>query len=160
MIAVVGGVYAERCIDQYWDDVYGSGGRAAAALSGLGHDVALHTYRGDKLLDGLANLEQVYGISVAGPLVLGSIGFDYVHSLSVPRISRPGPPPVIHPDVIVEGEVVLRFGAACGGTGRGMVAIPQSVHRDGRRDEGNRPRRSAAAHGKCGDGRFTPRRHG
>lgn len=125
MITVVGGVYAERCIDQYWDDVYGSGGRAAAALSGLGHDVALQTYRGDELLDGLANLEQVYGISIAGPQVCGSIGFDYIHSLSVPRISRPSPQPVRHPDLAVEGEVVLRFGML---EGSARIAAERAVY--------------------------------
>ena len=32
MTAVVGGVYAEECLEPFWNDVSGSGGRAAAAL--------------------------------------------------------------------------------------------------------------------------------
>lgn len=31
---VVGGLYRERCISPEWNHLYGSGGRAAAALAG------------------------------------------------------------------------------------------------------------------------------
>ncbi len=129
MTTVVGGVYAERCIDPFWDDVYGSGGRAAAALSG--HvDVRLQTYRGEGLLDGVANLERVYGFTADGPIVSGSITFDYIHPLSVPRIRRMGDEALKGADLTVEDDVVLCFGMLEGGatvTADRAVYDPQSA---------------------------------
>ena len=111
MISVAGGVYAERCIEPFWDDVYGSAGRAAAAISGSADNVRLHTYRAQGLAEGIENLTSVYGLQVVGPVVPGpGVAFDYVHSLSDPRIT-PRPDAIDqHPPIEVEDDVVLRFG--------------------------------------------------
>jgi nucleoside 2-deoxyribosyltransferase len=131
MITVVGGVYAERCIDPFWDDVYGSGGRAAAALAAQDREVVLHTYRAEDLQDGIENLERVYGFTVTGPSVSGSIGFDYVHSLSVPKIRREGGASQPQPPIAVEAGVALCFGMLEGGsrvTAERAVYDPQSAY--------------------------------
>jgi hypothetical protein len=107
---VTGGVYAERCVEPYWDDVYGSGGRAAAAISAALPGLNLVTYRAEPLTDGLESLSLAYGISISGPSTPGAISFDYFHSLAVPRITpRPDAIKATEP-LVVEDDVVLRFG--------------------------------------------------
>jgi hypothetical protein len=130
MTTVVGGVYAERCLEPYWDDVYGSGGRAAAAISAAVPDVRLVTYRAEDLADGLENLAAIYSLEIGGDVVPNGIGFDYMHSLADPRITpRPDAIPQ-HPQLSVEDEVVLRFGMLEGTarvTARRAVYDPQSA---------------------------------
>ena len=110
MITVAGGLYVERCIEPRWDDAYGSGGRAAAALSGAVPGIRLHTYRNASLDDAEASLKSAYGILVDGPMGDREIAFDYFHSLATPKITpRPDAIPR-HPAFEVSDEVVLRFG--------------------------------------------------
>ncbi len=130
MIKVAGGVYCERCVEPHWNDVYGSAGRAAAALTSYDVGVALHTYRAKSLDDGLTNLEAAFGVTLVGPEVETGVEFDYVHSLSTPRIS-PRPDAVqVNDPIVVEGEVVLRFGMLEGSArvaGKRVVYDPQSA---------------------------------
>ncbi|MGX5713198.1 PfkB family carbohydrate kinase [Sphingopyxis terrae subsp. ummariensis] len=130
MTTVAGGLYQERCIEPYWDDVYGSGGRAAAALSAAVPDIQLKTYRARPLLDGVENLEAVYGIAVSGPETTRAISFDYFHSLAVPRI-EPRPDAIaIEAPFDVTDDVVLRFGMLEGSarvTADRAVYDPQSA---------------------------------
>lgn len=130
MTTVVGGVYEERCIEPRWDDVYGSGGRAAAAISGAVPDLKLVTYQARSLQDGLESLAVAYGLSIGGPVVEDSISFDYFHSLAVPRIS-PRPDAILKLDPIdVADDVVLRFGMLEGSARvRARIAVydPQSA---------------------------------
>lgn len=110
MTTVVGGVYAERCIEPNWCEVYGSAGRAAAAISLAVPGVNLATYRSSQLRDGLANLEAAFDLRLIGPEVGFAIAFDYTHSLAVPRIMpRPDAIPRQAP-IEVQDDVVLRFG--------------------------------------------------
>jgi hypothetical protein len=109
MITVTGGVYEEKCIEPFWDEIYGSAGRAAAALSGH-TPVDLVTYRAGTLRDGFDNLERAFGVSSSGPEIGSSVSFSYMHSLSVPHIApRPDAIPQNDP-LIVKSDVVLRFG--------------------------------------------------
>jgi hypothetical protein len=130
MTTVIGGVYAERCLEPYWDDVYGSAGRAAAAISAAVPDVRLVTYRAEELADGLENLAAIYGLAIGGDVVPTGIGFDYMHSLADPRITpRPDAIPQ-HPQLSIEDDVVLRFGMLEGTarvTARRAVYDPQSA---------------------------------
>ena len=130
MTTVVGGVYSERCIEPNWREVYGSAGRAAAAISGAVPGVRLVTYRSDQLGDGLANLAAAFDLRLAGPPVGFAIAFDYTHSLAVPRIVPR--PDAIHqqPPIEVEDDVVLRFGMLEGTArirARRAVYDPQSA---------------------------------
>lgn len=130
MTTVVGGVYAERCLEPFWDDVYGSAGRAAAAISAAVPDVKLVTYRSAELADGVDNLATVYGLSVSGDEVPHGITFDYMHSLSDPRIT-PRPDAISkQDDLVVVDDVVLRFGMLEGTArvkARRAVYDPQSA---------------------------------
>ena len=129
MITVVGGVYAEHCVEPFWDDVYGSAGRAAAAASAA-TSVRLVTYRATPIADGLENLSRVYGFDVSGPVVREAISFSYMHSLAVPRIV-PRPDAIErHESIDVDGDVVLRFGMLEGDAvvrARRAVYDPQSA---------------------------------
>ena len=131
MTTVVGGVYAERCLEPFWDDVYGSAGRAAAAMSAGVPGVRLVTYQAAGLADGLENLAAVYGLTIGGPAVRGAgIAFDYMHSLADPRIT-PRPDAIVQlPQLAVDDDVVLRFGMLEGTakvSARRAVYDPQSA---------------------------------
>lgn len=129
MITVVGGVYAERCVEPHWDDVYGSGGRAAASISEA-VSPRLVTYRASSLADGLENLRLVYGLDIEGPEIDEGVSFDYIHSLAVPRIT-PRPDAIRRrPAIEVSGDIVLRFGMLEGDAtvqARRAVYDPQSA---------------------------------
>lgn len=131
MTTVVGGVYAERCIEPFWNDVYGSAGRAAAAISAGVAGVRLITYRAEDLADGVENLVAVYGLTVEGPTIKTGVGFDYMHSLAEPRITpRPDALQPQQQPLMVEDDVVLRFGMLEGTavvTARRAVYDPQSA---------------------------------
>ena len=130
MIKVAGGVYLERCIQPHWDQLFGSGGRAAVALSTL-TEVELSTYVDDASRRDLGALvASVGGITLRAAPVRATVRFDYVHPLSIPVI-RPAPhvlPRV--PSLTVEGEVVLRFGMIEGDAivrGKRVIYDPQSA---------------------------------
>ena len=110
-ITVVGGVYHEQCIWPVWDQLYGSGGRAAAALSGHVDKITLRTYARDDTAERFkAYLVGAYRFTFEPTRADQTISFEYVHSLSVPAI-RPAPA-LIRPNepIAVSDEVVLRFG--------------------------------------------------
>lgn len=131
MTTVVGGVYAERCLEPFWDDVYGSAGRAAAAMSAGVPGVRLVTYKAADLVDGLDNLAAVYGLEVDGVDVTAGVTFDYMHSLADPRITpRPDALHPQHAPLEVTDDVVLRFGMLEGTatvSARRAVYDPQSA---------------------------------
>src|SRR5262245_57190430 len=109
-IIVVGGVYHERCIWPAWDEIYGSGGRAAAALVGHVDCGSLESYaRADT-----AALFQAYASSFGFTFVHKdapqTISFEYIHSLSIP-VTRPAIGHIkANPPISVTADVVLRFG--------------------------------------------------
>lgn len=108
MVHVVGGVYLERCLDPDWDEIYGSAGRAAVALSKLSPNVSLHTIldvNNERSFSAIAKANNIQLHAIKG---IQSIGFSYIHSLSTPTIS---PPNLTRQDSFtVEGEKILRFG--------------------------------------------------
>lgn len=113
-LVVVGGYYRERCFEPTWDDWYGSGFRAAAALSGRKAALSFHSYcsRGER-----ATLEyrcRAYGIS---PFLIEStqgVEFSYTHWLDKPRILPATPSPEdLHE---VNGANVLCYGFYEGGS--------------------------------------------
>lgn len=130
MTTVVGGVYAERCIEPVWHEVYGSAGRAAAAMSAAVSGIRLVTYRSNLLVEGLTNIASIYGMAIEGPEVGFAIGFDYTHTLAVPRIT-PRPDAIVQQEaVVVDDDIVLRFGMLEGTAqikARRAVYDPQSA---------------------------------
>jgi Nucleoside 2-deoxyribosyltransferase/pfkB family carbohydrate kinase len=108
-VDVVGGVYREKCAFPHWDQLYGSAGRAAVALSGLGGGVRLYSSLSAKEEIAVRASFGAEGIDINLVPREWPIVFEYLHSLSVPRIS-PGhnPAHVAMPDVT--GDVVIKFG--------------------------------------------------
>ena len=86
MLTIVGGTYREICHEPLWDELYGSGLRAAVALSELSDDVHYHTLVGpDELqeLEAKANYAQVHLHAMALP---ATVRFVYNHPLATPNI--------------------------------------------------------------------------
>lgn len=104
---IVGGVYREQCCVPHWDAVYGSGGRAAAAIASLSPDSVLHTYLEDQLDAAPINK---FGIPIRHYRRSTGIVFLYFHPLSRPHIQPPTSEIIKHPKIEVKGDVVLRFG--------------------------------------------------
>ncbi len=107
---IVGGIYRERCVWPDWNQVWGSGGRAAAAVSGHVDQIVLSGYATANMEELFAPLARLEKIDFRPTRSSQEISFDYVHSLSSPVI---GPaPPIIRQEPIIKrsGEVVLRVG--------------------------------------------------
>lgn len=125
-IDIVGGLYREKCAFPYWDQLYGSAGRAAAALTGHVLSVRLH---GALAAEELVAAQAIFtDVDLRITARQQAIGFDYLHSLSVPRIepSR-NVPKVTIPSV--SGEVIIKFGMLESDpqvTGGHVVYDPQS----------------------------------
>lgn len=133
MLQIAGGTYLERCQFPEWDEVYGSGLRAAAAVSGLGGSVKFHTFVSDDQDFALRARAHELGIEVSTAHIDHTVSFEYVHGFSVPVI---GPPlhllrsePLAR--LTVEGDAVLRFGFIEGEAvvnGDRVVYDPQNPH--------------------------------
>ena len=109
-LTVAGGVYHEHCIWPDWDQIYGSGGRAAAALSGHVDSITLRTYARPDTAERIATNAAVYGFNFDPVSADQTVSFEYIHSLSIPVI-RPAPALIrLHAPFPVSGDVVLRFG--------------------------------------------------
>jgi nucleoside 2-deoxyribosyltransferase len=130
MIQIAGGAYLEVCLHPHWQELFGSGGRAAAALAGVG-EVGLHTYVGDSWRAVFLARAEAYGFKPFLEKSPSTIQFDYVHPLSTPRISpyRANLPKLS--SLKASGDVVLRFGMLeCDAIvdGDRIVYDPQSAH--------------------------------
>ena len=109
-LMVVGGVYHEACMWPHWDQIFGSGGRAAAAISGLINDVTLISYATQAMAAAFEATRNLYGFSFAPQSGEQAISFEYVHSLTVPVI-RPSPSLIVRQQPLrVTDDIVLRFG--------------------------------------------------
>src|ERR1700709_2394307 len=109
-ITVAGGVYHEQCIWPEWDQIFGSGGRAAAALGGRVDSITLRTYARHDTAGRFAQNADLYGFAIHHETVEQTVSFDYVHCLSVPTI-RPAPW-LIRTNLLLHfgSQVALRFG--------------------------------------------------
>ncbi|MDQ3816330.1 MAG: PfkB family carbohydrate kinase [Acidobacteriota bacterium] len=110
MIHVVGGAYAEHCVEPLWDQFFGSGVRAAAALRQLSGKATLHTYANNDAQPLLSYMAAVYGFEVGSEPSPAKVQFQYYHALSAPRIIPA--PHTITPaaPLTVEAPNILRFG--------------------------------------------------
>ena len=106
---IAGGLYRELCETPKWNAQFGSGGRAAAAVSALSPGSTLHTYARDESSPGADELSDL-GVRLSRTHSDIAIAFAYFHPLSQPHIEpRPGSFPQ-QPPIHVSGDVVLRFG--------------------------------------------------
>jgi len=106
---IAGGVYTETCVVPSWYEEFGSGGRAAAAVSTLSPGSVLHTYARGGNQAGITRLQSL-GLKVRQSPCQNGVAFAYFHPLSKPYI-EPSPAKIFQNDPIyVEGNAVLRFG--------------------------------------------------
>lgn len=127
---IVGGLYRELCDVPHWDATFGSGGRAAAAVSGLSPGSILYTYVAEITESGARNLEEL-GIVVRRHEVDAGIAFVYFHPLSSPHLEPPRSSIVACPSIAVQGDAILRFGFVEGDAvvdGNRVVYDPQTHH--------------------------------
>lgn len=107
---VAGGIYGEECIVPGWRQIFGSGGRAAAALSRWCDDTTLAGYCPEPFVEDVYAIMAAFGVEVAPRLSSHLVRFHYFHPLSEPEIV---PPTIAIPrqqPIHVDGDVVLRFG--------------------------------------------------
>lgn len=106
---IAGGLYRELCLVPAWNTMYGSGGRAAAAVSVLSPGSTLHAYAEDFESSRITSLKEL-GIEMRLYPRPTAVAFAYFHSLSRPHIEPP-PDQIGHqPTIQVSGDAVLRFG--------------------------------------------------
>ncbi len=106
---IAGGLYRELCEIPRWRALYGSGGRAAAAISALSPGSTLHTYAEDFSSEGVTSLEML-GIEMRLNSRPTGIVFAYFHPLSRPHIQPPTDEIEHQPPIRLSGDAVLRFG--------------------------------------------------
>ncbi|TCQ24833.1 PfkB family carbohydrate kinase [Rhizobium sp. PP-CC-3G-465] len=106
-IDIVGGIYREKCSFPYWDQLFGSAGRAAAALTGHVDLIRLHSaLSGGEVRTAKAVFTE---IDLRVSARAKPIAFEYLHSLSVPKVSPDQPiPQATLPSI--SGQVLVKFG--------------------------------------------------
>lgn len=132
MIHIVGGAYAEYCTETPWDELFGSGVRAAVALSDLSDQIYLTTYISDSDRLTLESTAAHYEFGLRAERVPSTIEFYYRHGLSAPLIVPN--PFLIQPaaSLTVNAPNILRFGFLEGDAvvhGERVVYDPQDGYR-------------------------------
>lgn len=131
MIHITGGVYEEICVEPAWEQMFGSGGRAAAALCEFSDAVSLTTYVADKDRPNLESLAATFGFALHASSIPDTVRFDYYHGLSEPHI-RPSLNLVTQAaPIVVKAPNILRFGFVEGDAivkGENVVYDPQSAY--------------------------------
>ena len=130
-VDVVGGVYGERCFFPHWDAIYGSAGRAAAAISGWVDNVQLHTMFPTDRERQIRPILETFCINLNLHGGKQFIGFEYLYCLADPVISPHPSCLSIQPGFEVRAEVAILFGMLeCVPTVRAEVCVydPQSPH--------------------------------
>ncbi|WP_299819164.1 hypothetical protein [uncultured Roseibium sp.] len=108
MISVVGGVYEERCKYPAWNQIYGSGLRAAIAVSSVSDTVSLHAYVPEEWTKDVELTLASFGVNGDLHASKHPMSFEYLHSFV--RVDPPEQQPSLYPALSVESDVVLRFG--------------------------------------------------
>lgn len=131
MINIAGGVYIEHCVEPAWEQLFGSGGRAAAALTELCDNVSLTTYLANDDRRALDLLAASVGFNVQVTDIPETVSFHYYHGLSEPRIYPPFH--LVQPasPLTIQDANILRFGFIEGDAivhGKTVVYDPQSAY--------------------------------
>lgn len=127
---IVGGIYRERSTFPDRDVIYGSGGRAAEALSLMNPDITLTSFVGEnKRADIEYYVKKRWKLKLDAYAVPEIVSFSYCHGLSSPII-RPERLPVDNaPEIRVEDDIILQFGMLEGKAvvkGRRVIYDPQN----------------------------------
>jgi hypothetical protein len=129
-LQIAGGVYLENCVEPEHHRLFGSAGRAAASISNRNSEVTVVTVVADSIRPQAEELALEFDFGLAAESTEYPVTFDYIHSLSIPRISPS--PELLRRDLRlkVESERVVRFGmmeATVVTTARQVVYDPQSA---------------------------------
>ncbi|MBS1774356.1 MAG: nucleoside 2-deoxyribosyltransferase [Bacteroidetes bacterium] len=95
---IIGGTYHEFCRDPYWDELYGSGLRAAHALSNSDVNIIYHTYSDSETFESLSVICNSINVQLNSQYIDRSASFIYEHPLAEPKI--------IHPMASVERNII------------------------------------------------------
>lgn len=131
MLHIAGGAYLEDCIEPHWSEFYGSGVRAAAAISSMCPEVVLSTYAPVERKDALESIAAAFNFTVHISDAKQIVQFKYLHGLAVPvitpsvrAIARAAPLHIKAPNVLrfgfLDGEAVV--------TGDRVVYDPQDAY--------------------------------
>lgn len=105
---VAGGVYREECIRPAWSRIFGSGGRAAAAVSLLSPGTRLVAYACEQWVEDAEHSMAAFGVTAELARIPNDIAFHYLHPLSHAELE--GAPEARYSTLHVTGDTVLRFG--------------------------------------------------
>lgn len=123
-LIIVGGSYRERSAFPLLDNFYGSGLRSAAAVSGRGITVRLHTFVEEGYRPHLTATASAFGIDLSERVSLHTYVFDYLHSLAPPLVTLPAQERFPAP-LEIKGDTVLSFGMM---EGNAVVHAKQAVY--------------------------------
>ncbi|QNE38585.1 nucleoside 2-deoxyribosyltransferase [Hymenobacter sp. NBH84] len=85
MLTIVGGTYREICEEPVWNELYGSGFRAAVALAGHIPDISFTTCVGTQDVADLQVVCDIYNIKLEAELIEDTVTFEYRHPLARPK---------------------------------------------------------------------------
>lgn len=125
MIHVVGGTYIENCKFPEWNALYGSAGRAAAAISTLSDKILLSTFGSLSSRNNRESLADQFGINIENYVEAPDVTFRYFHCLSRPDIWPRHDTLDRTPLLEVNDVNILRFGAI---EGRIVVNAKKAVY--------------------------------
>ena len=131
MIHVVGGTYREKCLDHFWNMLFGSGGRAAGALTSFQDKVSLTTYIGEEDRHELKFIANSLRFDVFPQIIPQTITFEYDHCLSNPTIYPNSASLEQLPPLTVNDENIIRYGFIEGDSivhGENVVYDPQNEY--------------------------------
>ncbi|WP_236960205.1 PfkB family carbohydrate kinase [Methylobacterium durans] len=120
---IAGGCYLEVCTVPRWRRLFGSGGRAAAAVGRLSPGTVLHTYAHRTWVPDVVSSLHAFGVTASVRPIDQRISFSYFHPLS-PALLEPAEPTAQAP-LAVSGDIVLRFGFV---EGDAVVEARRAVH--------------------------------
>lgn len=114
MIYVVGGIYLEQCWEGDWNELFGSGMRAAATLASRGAEVRLTGYSSSECERAVRATAAAFGVDIDVRIAAQTVTFEYEHSLAVP-LMRPQQSMIKRGSSIeLEQSAILRFGMVDG----------------------------------------------
>jgi nucleoside 2-deoxyribosyltransferase len=106
-IDIIGGSYREVCIDPVWREIYGSGLRAAHALSEFGIDIRLFTCIGEENYEELKAIANSIKVQLLPIICKESFTFLYEYPLASPTFHLPSKLEVFDD---INSHDVLQFG--------------------------------------------------
>ena len=109
-VDVIGGVYGESCAFPFWNEVYGSAGRAAAGLGIHVDNVVLHSVLPPLQQKRLTLFFNAFDVDVEWRDGTQFVGFDYLHCMSDPMISPSLGNIEVVPAFKVKADVAILFG--------------------------------------------------